>query len=217
MIQCLSRFSIGVAFLVALVSAAPGQDDNRRFFKKPETAAEFWRAVQLEIDLGKFDLAADFLKGFAAKKPSDDELLQLEEKYGISSFLRLLTVPRWLDDPKKDAEVKKEAEQVVERVGEVVRKHLADPGRIDRFIKNLSASPEERAYAIAQLRRSGAAAVPQLIDALQKSADDPAVHTQILSTLPRLSKEAMPPLLAALDIGDPVLKYELLDALHRRT
>src|SRR5262249_30493278 len=129
------RFFIGVAFLIVLFAPARGQD-NRLFFKKPETVSEFFRALQLEIELGKFDLAGDFLNGFLAKNPTDEDLLQLEEKYGISSFLRLLTINTWTEDAKANAEIKNKAAALVERVGELVRKNLAAPKRLAKYIKN---------------------------------------------------------------------------------
>ena len=41
----------------------------------------------------------------------------------------------------------------------VVQKHLSDPKRLHALITNLTATPEERSYAITQLSRSGAAAI----------------------------------------------------------
>jgi CheY-like chemotaxis protein len=215
LIARICRFGIAVAFLIALFAPARGQD-NRLFFKKPETVPEFYRALQYEIAVGKFDLAADFLEGFLGKNPTDEDLIQLEEKYGISSFLRLLTIDKWVDDPKANAEIRKKAAALVERVGDVVRKNLADPKRLARFIKNLSGTPEERSYALAQFRKAGPYAVPPLIEELIQTKDDLDVHNHILDVLARLPKNALPPILAALDIPDTTVRAELLGVLERR-
>ncbi len=200
------RFAIAVAFLLALLAPAAGQD-NRQFFRKPETAPEFWRAVQLEIELGKFDLAADFLKGFLAKNPTDEELLQIEEKDGYAAFLRLLTIP----------ELRADARTLVDRAAEVVQKHLGDPKRISSLIKSLSgATREERTYALGQLRRSSAAAIPALVAALLETPITSDEHRAILGALPRLNASAAPPLVAALDVNNPEVRLELLDVLERR-
>ncbi|HEV3204216.1 MAG TPA: hypothetical protein VGY77_07530, partial [Gemmataceae bacterium] len=61
------------------------EDEYRQFFKKPETALEYWVALKFEIAVGKFDLAAEDLKGFLAKNPTKEELLQIEEADGISA------------------------------------------------------------------------------------------------------------------------------------
>ncbi len=200
------RFAIAVVFLITLLAPASGQD-NRQFFRKPETALEYWRAVQLEIELGKFDLAADFLKGFLAKNPTDEELLQIEEKEGFSAFLRLLTIP----------ELRADAKTLIDRSADVVQKHLSDQGRINSLVRSLTAeSREERSYALGQLRRSGAAAVPALVAALLETPNASDEHRAILAILPRLHPNAVPPLLAALEVNNPEVRFELIDALERR-
>ena len=96
MVRNAIRFVVGIAFLIALLGqvSAPGQDvpkkgkkgdkgealapdDYRRLFKKPETVAEFWKAMQFEIEVGRFDLAARLLHGLLDKNPDDKSLLDL--------------------------------------------------------------------------------------------------------------------------------------------
>src|SRR5438309_9557212 len=131
------RFAVALICGGILTAYLHGQD-YKQFAKAPETAPEFWRAMEFEIAVGKFDLADQYLKGFLAKNPTDEEILQIESKEGVNAFLRLLTIP----------ELRKDAQPLVDRVSEVVKKHVSDPDRIKKFIKNLSATPEERAYAI---------------------------------------------------------------------
>ncbi|MFN4257955.1 MAG: hypothetical protein ACK4RK_01560 [Gemmataceae bacterium] len=208
--------------LVGIASPVTAQEDfrdYRQFFKKPETAPEYWNAMKFEIDVGQFELAAGHLLGFLNAGPTDEELLQIEEKEGMSSFLRLRNIPKWYDDPKKDKEEKQVREQVenlINRVAEVLEKKLTDPDRINKFINNLSATPEERVFAIRELRRSGAAAMPHIINRLLESKGNAPVQAAILTTLPRLYKNTVPPLLAALDVPDPELKVALIDVLMRR-
>src|ERR1043165_6523827 len=68
------------------------EEEYRNFFKKPETTFEFWSAIKLEMDLGKFDLAGYHLKLLLEKQPADDvdkDLVKIEQAEGISAFLRL--------------------------------------------------------------------------------------------------------------------------------
>jgi hypothetical protein len=181
------------------------EDEYRRFFKKPETALEFWAAMRFEIGVGKFKLAAEDLKGFLDKKPTDDELLQIEQEQGLSAFLELLTIPELRDDGKK----------LVEQVTEVVKKRRGDPERIRRFVKNLSASPEERAYALNELKKAGPMAVPHLVDALRAS-DSALEHGIILTAMMELEASIVPPVLAALDAENANLQVELLNLLYER-
>src|SRR5215471_11065760 len=81
----------------AAKNADKGEDDYRQLFKKPTNAAEYWNALQFELDVGKFDLAAAHLRGLLAYQPSDDELVKLADQVGIASFLRLRNVQKWSD------------------------------------------------------------------------------------------------------------------------
>src|SRR6202011_2487305 len=84
--------AIATVVLLALLSPLHA-DDNRDFFTKPETPADFWRRVQFEVEVGKFDFAAQYLKGMldALGKLKPEEagavLIQIEDKEGMSTFL----------------------------------------------------------------------------------------------------------------------------------
>src|SRR5262249_40933041 len=141
------------------------EEEYRLKFRRPETPAEFWTAIKFEVELGKFDLAAEFLKGFLeATKDKSQELLVLVEAEGFSSFLKLRNVANWAGDPNLDKnlqiQINKAAranvEELINRVAKALKDHLQDKTRITKYVANLSATPEERAYAIVQLRRSGA-------------------------------------------------------------
>lgn len=208
-------FLVGASFGSALLSQAPGQgakppakpaeEQYRDYFKKPENAAEWWAAITYEINVGRFNLAAEDLKAFLATNPSDKDLLDIEEREGMSAFLRLLRVP----------ELRPLAGPLVERVGAIVKKHLGDPVRLRRLVAQLAATPEERAYAVAELRRSGALAGPDLVAALRTPRDTPE-HRAVVTALPELGREVAAPLAAALDAGEPSLQIELIDAFDAR-
>ena len=206
----LVRCGLGAALALGLTAPVSAQrQDTNQFYKKPETTAEFWRYMNHEIALGDFNLAAQYLKGFIAKNPSDEELLAIQEKEGSSAFLRLITIPA----------LEKDAKPLVERVGQVVRKHLTDPNRLQKIIKDLSTyagDPREVAFAINQLRRSGTAAVPALVSVLVSTADRAPEHSVVIDALERLDKQATLPLAAALAIDNPTIRAELIDLLRKR-
>src|SRR6266849_6491021 len=112
-IQTSVRSVISIALLMALPALALGQD-SRQFYKKPETAAEFWRAMNHEIELGQYKVAAGYLRGFLAKNPTDEDLLKMQDRDGSSAFLRLLNIP----------EMRSDARPLVERVDALVLKAL---------------------------------------------------------------------------------------------
>jgi CheY-like chemotaxis protein len=199
------QFAVVVFVLAGLAAPALAQR-KPQFYKQPETTAEFWAAMNHEVEIGQFPLAASYLQGFIAKNPTDEELLEIQQREGSSAFTRLLAIP----------EMRKIAQPLVERVDSVVQKHLSDRKRLNALIQNLTASPEERAYSLAQLQRSGALAVPALIDALIATANTITEHAAILSALRRLPDSAVPPLLAALEVNDPALQAELIGVLRER-
>jgi CheY-like chemotaxis protein len=196
---------LGIALSATLALSAIAQD-SRQYYKPPESPAEFWGAMNHEIELGQYKVAAAYLKGFLDKKPSDDELLKIQQSEGSSAFTRLLTIP----------EMKAEAGPLVERLDALVQQALNNRPRLDKLIANLAASPEERDYSLAQLRRSGAAAMPALIDTLIRSGASTDLHGAILSALPLLDSAIVPPLIAALDVDDPAIRAELIDVIRKR-
>src|SRR5262249_2340501 len=131
---------------------------------------------------------------------------QIQEREGNSVFVRLLVIP----------ELAAEAKPFIDHVNDVLQKHLSDPKRLATLIKNLSATPEERAYSVVQLRRSGPAAVPALVRTLLDTANNPLEHSAVLSALLQLDKNAMPPLYAALDVPDVTVRSELIDIFRKR-
>ena len=233
MFRHLLRFGAVVGLLSALTAPAPAADppakaappassaddaqrgdDYRQFFKKPETTEEYWTALQYEIEVGRLDLAAGLLHGLLAKSPTEEELLALEDKYGMAAFLTLHTIPKWSDDPKIEAQARKDATQLIDLIREAVKKKLSDPKRIQLFVKNLNGEPEEHDFALKELYRSGGQVVPYIIDALRTGP--PEDRPQLLDALRRLGPETLPPLYAVLDSNIPSLQLDILDVLRKR-
>src|SRR5262249_58888259 len=97
------------------------------------------------------------------------EIIEIEEKEGMSAFLKLRTVPKWSDDPKIDSETKKRVEDLIQLVTNTIKAHRSDPVRIAKLVALLGATDSERVYAVKELRRSGAEALPSLIKELQEA------------------------------------------------
>jgi CheY-like chemotaxis protein len=201
------------------------ETEYRLYFKKPDNAIEFWAAMKFEIHLGKFDLAALHLKLLLEKEPAEDvdkELLQIEEAEGFSTFMRLTTIRTWSDFPPFQKEAKENVDKLIDRVTKALDKHLGDPARIGKFIKNLDAPTiEERAFAFAQLNRSGERAVPYLVDAMRLNVGKP-LYERLVDAMLRFDRTLVPPLLEVLkardakDAKDPDVRPTLLDILRQR-
>lgn len=184
------------------------QDDYRRFFKRPTNTAEFWKAMQFEIDVGKYDLAAVHLHNLLQFKPPDADLVKLADEVGVAAFLRLRNIRTWSDDPKVNQEALANVEQLIQRVTQAVNQVRRDPVRIQGYIKNLTASPEENGYALKELAKSGSAAVPYLVDALRQA--DAEERVRYLAALERLGPNTIEPLTAGLDSNIPRLQVDLI-------
>lgn len=201
------------------------------YYSKPEKVAEYWRAVKFEVSIGKYEMAASLIKGLLEKNPTDEELLAIEAKDGMAPLLRLRNIPVWtklsfpaIEDKfrRKQAEekatalneeYKKNAETLIQKVSAAVKAKLGDTKQIAKFAANLRATPEEAAFAEKELYRSGSAAIPVLIS-LMKTDED--LRLPIRQTLSRLDLSTVPVVLACLEIPDPSLQLELLEALRNR-
>ena len=201
---------------------APKGDDYRQYFKKPQTTEDYWLATRYEIEVGRFDLAARWLHSMLEqpqadnmppKKPTEDELVALEEKYTMAAFLELRNVD-WSNDPKLAETAKKDADDLINQVRDAVNKKLNDPVKIQLYVKNLNGDREEHDFALKALYRSGGRVVPYLIDELRSGPleNRPA----LLDALRRLGPETLPPLYAVLDSDIPGLQLDILDVLRRR-
>jgi hypothetical protein len=229
------RIGLGAGLLVALLTFAAAQDkpgpdkpvagkgdakkadvlgEYPEYFTRPQTVAQFWEAIQFELELGKRELAARLLHEMLKVAVNDQELVELEQKVGNTAFLRLRLIPKWSDDPKLNAQAIKDADELNAKVSQALQKILGDRTRILRFIRDLNGDREDRDFATKELYRSGALAVPVLVSELQSTKGEE--HQAILSLLPRLAPETVPPLIAALDIDDNNLRVELIDVLEKR-
>jgi hypothetical protein len=193
--------------------AGPPQD-YREYFTKPTNAAEYWSAIQFEIEVGRYDLAAGLLHDLLAYRPSDAEWVRLADQVGMAAFLRLRNVAKWSDNAGVNKRVRDDVEELIKRVTAAVKKVRGDPRRIRMFIANLLESPEEHDYALKELYKAGAVAVPYLIDAIRKAPL--ADRVTLVDALRRMGPDTLAPIRAALDSNDANLVADLIDIIRKR-
>jgi hypothetical protein len=174
--------------------AQPKKEDPynyRRFLTPPKITPEFWEAMLFELEVGRMDLAAGHLHSLVTGKPTLEELAQLHQKEGISAFLRLRLIPRWFEDREKEKQAREDVEALIEKVTEAVRTRLSDPARIKKFVENLYGLPEEVAFARIELARSGAVAIPFMLEELSRKRE--ADRLPILDAMTGMGHDAMRP------------------------
>ncbi len=132
----------------------------------------------------------------------------------MAPLLRLRSVVKWSDDPNAQKQARADADSLIDQTTTAVRKFLADPVRIRKYLGLLHATPEEHQYALQQLYRSGAAVVPFAIEELRQA--DAEKRQTLLAVLQQMGPEVLPPLAAALDSDDAVLKVDLIDLFLAR-
>lgn len=213
------RFLVWAGFAVALCvgasdyvwgQAPPSSEENRetddlfRLDKAPQTPPEYWRAARLMFRLGRFDQARKFLEQFLNSNPSEDFLISIVEsrEYAV------------LNEMRGASELHDLALQVLRRAEEAARKRATDPERIRRMIDYVTKSPVHREYALSQLRKAGADAVPLLLAHLQPlpDGDERAAFVGVLS---RLDTTTVRPLIAATESGDQRLIRDIVIVLGR--
>jgi hypothetical protein len=200
-------------------------EEYRRYFKKPEKAAEYWAAIKFELDVGKFDLAALFVKLLVEKEPADPvdaDLASIENVEGMAGFLRLTTIKKWSDHPPFQKEAEKNVQKLLDRVTAAVDKSLSDPKRFAKFIPQLDApTEEERAFAFGQINRAKERAASYLVEALDRNVGKP-LHQRLVEAMVLFDAEVATGWLEALkakdrpDAQNSDLRLTLLDIVSRR-
>lgn len=200
--------------VVALLTALAAQSISAQ---APPTAKpeELLASFQTTFDQGKFDLAAEYLKAFLATNPSDQQLLDIEKKYGTGAFQNLQAVPKWSDDAAADKAARATVKELTTRVRAAADKILRDPARIQKFVRNLGETYEEKLYAINELRRTGDVVVPYMVAAYGSGATD-ELKAGILEAITRLDAPSVAGWLAALDGLTPEQRYGVFSAILAR-
>lgn len=179
---------------------APGPES---FAQEPKTPLELWSAVDYLMRTDQAGKAVPYLEKFLKSSAKDESLIEIRDKFGIGSVLRLG------DDPA----TAKYAQPIADKLLTAARRYATQPERLRRFVAALTQTPAERSYAIARLREAGPVAVQLVIEALNRPGLTPEDHSLLSHGLGRLDRTAVPPLLAVLDSGNPRLAADAASAL----
>jgi hypothetical protein len=213
------------AGVVALsVTGASAQDYVVPYNKAPETASEFWAASKYDMSLGNHARAAAMLGNYYDKVMAYGEeeqkkfFLTQYDTEGISPLLRLSTLADVKKVMRKDpvsGQDKAAVDILIARMTKFIDARLSDPERIKFFVGQLGKRPEERAYAITQLRASGARSIPAMLDVLRDPAQN-AMHGPIFNAMLKMDSDIGPPLLAALDSKSDFVKGVIVDVFTQK-
>jgi HEAT repeat protein len=198
----ITSLALAIGGLAAAKAQVPGPES---FAQEPQTPMELWSAIDYLVRTGQIKQAVPYLNKLMSSQLDDATLIQIRDKFGTGSILRLE------DDPA----TRKYAQPLVEKLTEAARRHAIHPDRIARFVAALSKSTEEQEYAVARLREAGPDAVPFLVDALDRAGIPAEERALLARNMGRLDRTAVPALLAVLDSPDAQLAVDAATALGR--
>lgn len=198
---------------IALSFAGAGQTSAQP--KLPKKPVDLFALFRTTMDEGKFEIAGIYLEEFLKSNPTDADFLEIEKKYGTTVFQQLRAIPKFSDNPETEKKIRDTVEETIKRGRAAVAKQLYKPERVQKYIRNLGATYEEKVFAQQQLRITGEYAIPFLIEALRQNPDRD-LYAGILDTIPVLEGPTMAGWVAALDGLAVDRQYGVLDAIARR-
>ena len=202
-----------IGFSLAQADRAAGQEPPKGG-PPPKTLVIYGQFRELMND-GKFDIAANSLQAFLEANPTPADFLEIERKYGTTAFTGLRTVPKWSDDRAFDKKARENVEEAITRSRAATAKLLEDPARVEKYIRNLGATYEERVFAELELKRTGDFAIPLMVDALRTTRDKD-VYAGILGAIPKLEPQTTAAWIAALDGLTPAQQQGVISAIASR-
>ena len=103
-------------------------------------------------------------------------LVKIRDSYGAGSFLRL-------DD---DPATRPYADALLTLMAAASQRQAQDPARLEQFANGLLGTAAEQQYAIEELRKAGADAVPALVEKLQQPGLDAVDKASLVDGMSRL-------------------------------
>ena len=157
--------------------------------------------------LGRFDIASAYGRELLDRPEADpDTLLVIADQQARSRETLI-----WATSRAALADV---ATEVLKRIAQGERNKRKDSKRIIAAIDGLAGGARAELNNARRLRDSGEYAIPWIIQALQDPKKT-ALHARIARTLPKIGKAAVSPLVAALDVDDPIVLQTLIRSLAR--
>ncbi len=166
-----------------------------------------WNDFLHYIKIGRFDLAKGYGKVVIDSNPAAVKLLELSEQ-NPTGFAFLQKV----NETAPDAELAQMTGTILNIIekGRFLRR--SDSAIIAQEVRRLNSTERGRLLAAKRLRNSGEYAIPFMVDAISDSARKEEL-ANIVWALPKIGKDAIRPLAAALKTDDVATKAEIIKAL----
>ncbi|MCE5266778.1 MAG: hypothetical protein LLG00_02695 [Planctomycetaceae bacterium] len=170
---------------------------------KPTTPAERVRAAKILADLGRADLAKDYLKRVLDAKLNQTQLTELVDQLGVQTFVEI----------SGQAALQPEAKKLADAVMAANRGRSQDAERIAGLIRQLQAPSEDKRFlAVAGLQDAGVAAINPLIAVLADPARS-AEHENVRAVLAGMGRTARDALVAVFCDADAATRAQAIKTL----
>jgi hypothetical protein len=192
--------TVAVVFFLAGLIVATG-------FAQQRTLGDDWNDFLHYTKIGRFDLAKGYAQAILQSNPDPVALLQLSQAnpQGYELATRMVETSR-------DDELTSLAGKLLAVIEQGRFELRSDPQVIVDEIKRLSTTMRGKINAIARLKNSGEYAIPFMLDAIA----DPSRRAEmdnLLEALPQIGRNAIRPLVAALQMDNDAVKAEVIRAL----
>jgi hypothetical protein len=174
-----------------------------------QTLEENWTEFLHYTKIGQFDLAKGYAKAILESEPASVQLLALSEETpeGYELLQRV-------KESAPDAELAQLTAQILDMIeqGRFIRR--TEPKIITEEIRRLSGTERGKLEAIKRLQNSGEYAIPYMLDAMADESRKEELPN-IIEALPQIGRDAIRPLVAALQTENVAIKAEIIKALGK--
>ncbi len=174
-----------------------------------QSLEENWNDFLHYTKIGRLDLAKGYAQAVLESDPDPLEMLLLskENPQGYAVLLRVI-------DTAPDAELVELSGKILGIIeqGRFIRR--SDPRIITEEIRRLSGTARGRLAAVKRLKNAGEYAIIYMLDAMMDNSRKEELPN-IIWALPQIGREAIRPLVTALQTENLALKAEIIRALGR--
>ncbi|MGD8500633.1 MAG: HEAT repeat domain-containing protein [Phycisphaerales bacterium] len=174
-----------------------------------QTLEENWNDFLHYTKIGRFDLAKGHAQAVLAGNPDPVKLLELsrDNPQGYEILLRV-------NEVAPDAELADLSGKVLAIIEQGRFIERSEPRIIAEEVRRLSSTDRGWFTAVKRLRNAGEYAIPFMLDALADSSREQE-FPDIVRALPQIGRDAIRPLVAALQTENVTLKAEIITALGK--
>ncbi len=174
-----------------------------------QTLEENWNDFLHYTKIGRFDLAKGYAQTILDSNPDPVKLLELskDNAQGYAILLRI-------NEVAPDAELAGLSGKIIDLIEKGSYTRRSDPRVIVAEIKRLSSTERGWFTAVKRLRNAGEYAIPFMLNAMADNSRQ-AEMPDIVRALPQIGRDAIRPLVAALQTENVAIKAQIITALAK--